>query len=60
MRALRKAAPEPGAELVPVPVPAPGPGEVLIQVEAATHDRAKRNFSDPGRTPAVSSGGKSR
>jgi threonine 3-dehydrogenase len=36
MRALRKVAPEAGAELVEIGVPAPGPGEVLIQVEAAS------------------------
>src|SRR5436309_9219259 len=36
MRALRKMAPEAGAELVEIDVPAPGPGEVLIQVEAAS------------------------
>ena len=36
MRALRKVAPEAGADLVEIGVPAPGPGEVLIQVEAAS------------------------
>ena len=36
MRALRKVAPEAGAELVEIEVPTPGPGEVLIQVEAAS------------------------
>ena len=36
MRALRKAAPGPGLELVEVPVPTPGPGEVLVEVAAAS------------------------
>jgi threonine 3-dehydrogenase len=36
MRALRKTAPRPGAELARIPVPEPGPGEVLIKVEAAS------------------------
>ena len=36
MRALRKARPEPGANLEDVPVPRPGPGEVLIEVAAAS------------------------
>ncbi len=35
MRAIIKARPGPGCELVDVPVPAPGPGEVLIRVAAA-------------------------
>src|SRR5438093_3097595 len=36
MRALRKTAPGPGAELVEIPVPEPGPGEVLLRVAAAS------------------------
>jgi threonine 3-dehydrogenase len=36
MQALRKARPEPGAELAEVPVPKPGPGEILIEVAAAS------------------------
>src|SRR2546423_144722 len=36
MRALRKAAPGPGLELVEAPVPKPGAGEVLIEVAAAS------------------------
>src|SRR5947208_13270940 len=36
MRALQKARPEPGAELVEVPVPAPGPGEIVLKVAAAS------------------------
>jgi threonine 3-dehydrogenase len=36
MRALRKIAAEPGAELLDVPVPRPGPGEVLVRVHAAS------------------------
>jgi threonine 3-dehydrogenase len=36
MRALRKTAAGPGAELVDLPVPEPGPGEVLIEVQAAS------------------------
>ena len=36
MRALRKTAPEPGAELVELPVPEPAQGEVLIRVDAAS------------------------
>jgi threonine 3-dehydrogenase len=36
MRAIRKTAPEAGAELVEIPVPQPGPGEILIRVEAAS------------------------
>ena len=36
MRALRKTAPSPGAELLELPVPEPAPGEVLIRVAAAS------------------------
>ena len=36
MRALRKTARGPGAELVEVPVPAPREGEVLVRVHAAS------------------------
>ena len=36
MRALRKVAPGPGAELQEVPVPEPGAGQVLIRVDAAS------------------------
>jgi threonine 3-dehydrogenase len=36
MRALRKTASAPGAELVEIPVPTPGPGEILIHVAAAS------------------------
>jgi threonine 3-dehydrogenase len=36
MRALRKVAPAPGAELQEIPVPAPGPTEILVRVEAAS------------------------
>ena len=36
MRALRKTAPRPGAELEDVPVPDPGEGEVLVRVHAAS------------------------
>jgi threonine 3-dehydrogenase len=36
MRALRKTATGPGAELVEVPVPDPGEGEVLLRVHAAS------------------------
>jgi len=36
MRALRKTAAAPGAELVDIPVPKPGPGQVLLRVEAAS------------------------
>src|SRR4029453_9139559 len=36
MRALRKTAPRPGAELRDVPVPEPGEGEVLVRVHAAS------------------------
>jgi threonine 3-dehydrogenase len=36
LRALRKATPGPGLELVETPVPTPGPGEVLIEVAAAS------------------------
>ena len=36
MRALRKTARAPGAELVEVPVPEPGEGEVLVLVHAAS------------------------
>jgi threonine 3-dehydrogenase len=36
MRALRKMAPGPGAELVELPVPVPGEGEVLVRVHAAS------------------------
>ena len=36
MRALRKAAPGPGLELVDAPVPTPGPGEILVEVAAAS------------------------
>jgi threonine 3-dehydrogenase len=36
MRAIRKAAPGPGLEMVDVPIPDPGPGEVLIEVKAAS------------------------
>ena len=36
MRALRKTARTPGAELVEVPVPQPGEGEVLVRVHAAS------------------------
>jgi threonine 3-dehydrogenase len=36
MRALRKTAAAPGAELVEVPVPAPGAGEVLVRVHGAS------------------------
>jgi threonine 3-dehydrogenase len=36
MRALRKTAPRPGAELVEVAVPVPGEGEVLVRVHAAS------------------------
>lgn len=36
MRALRKTAAAPGAELVEVPVPRPGPGQVLVKVHAAS------------------------
>lgn len=36
MRALRKTAPDAGAELVEVPTPSPGPTEVLLRVEAAS------------------------
>lgn len=34
MRALVKAAPEPGCDLIEMPVPTPGPDEVLVQVAA--------------------------
>jgi threonine 3-dehydrogenase len=36
MRALRKAGPGPGLELVDAPVPAPGAGEILVEVAAAS------------------------
>jgi threonine 3-dehydrogenase len=36
MRALRKTAAAPGAELVEIPTPEPGPGEVLLRVQAAS------------------------
>ena len=36
MRALRKIAPGPGAELVELPIPVPGEGEVLVRVHAAS------------------------
>ena len=36
MRALRKPAPRPGAELVDIPVPTPGEDEVLVRVHAAS------------------------
>ena len=39
MRALRKTAPRPGAELGDVPVPEPGEGEVLVRVHAAAITR---------------------
>jgi threonine 3-dehydrogenase len=36
MRALRKTAPGPGAELVDTPIPRPGEGEVLVRVHSAS------------------------
>ena len=36
MRALRKTAPRPGAELVDIPMPTPGEDEVLVRVHAAS------------------------
>ena len=36
MRALRKTAAAPGAELVELEVPQPGEGEVLVRVHAAS------------------------
>lgn len=36
MRALRKARPEPGAELADVPIPEVGPDDVLVKVRATT------------------------
>src|SRR6266540_610210 len=58
MRALRKTAPRPGAELGDVPVPEPGEGEVLVRVHAASICGTDLHIYDwnewaEGRIPSV-------
>ena len=51
MRALRKTAPRPGAELQDVPVPDPGEGEVLVRVHAASICGTAASSASCGGTP---------